>query len=847
MKVHVSPWDAIEIPSVPLPKKRRRNNQGLFLAARFLHNHRSSTISQELEDFKPTVIVTSLHHVAILGKTCSDALTEHADLVYTSRKDFLFDEKPIPAIYQPKGDRIFALQNGNKAILCWSASKGPEHGQLLSLDSPAESLAPVGSTTGGTLVAHGTCSDGRIFLVNDEMKLSYCAATRVSGTIIATIVRPTTKPDTQIEIYQLLLSEQRTILVHRRVVRVNMTQPLQDQCLHDELVTLHLEESFTDCMDAGYCEDTNMIGIYGQSTGCSGNTTHLISLVALSELSAAIVQHQLPDTTQHVRMVGPNHLAVGTMNEIMIFDTKYGAQVESVSLPQYDNDIGYELVSDPQQSIIGILHSQDKVTSFAIGSSDFFKRLSQFGKNTNLATRLTTALESEFDRVPGIRPVRQAMPLTLAYEELNESKRCAPLPDPHLKKLLHQCNEMIQSRTSRCEEALCLLKEMRAILSNDGPSSIPKNSCMPNDSAMLKNGVKQNPNKKRKGINGAHIHGSEHNGNGTSGDEPDNECCELVHHAIICCIHLMVLRPEDIPEAVRNECLALWKWLVQSKKVSARMHFSSQYGSNVSLETILNSLLSINSDNYNPLEFLLDLFSFCTDLSERNMVEAIHFMLTRMPPVSVAQFLKTSKDAYTRERCQAFMAEIEKKDNESVDDGKGIKVIKLGVLLLFQHILDFSDVNGSLLRTALYDVLSHQERKVLASIIVQAISNPISSNVMNSRNGVHCTIKTVNHSLRAIRWLSSLCDCYRYDLDEPNHVDVSFLERRILTEIFRTETMLSLRDLLLANEDDADDRKVAGKSRSSATTKGAASAAQEKRNSHGVNHVAPYQIEKLIF
>lgn len=299
--------------------------------------------------------------------------------------------------------------------------------------------------------------------------------------------------------------------------------------------------------------------------------------------------------------------------------------------------------------------------------------------------------------------------------------------------------------------------------------------------------------------------------------------------------------------AVRLDSGWILRRLVRTGKVSARTHLvstrSDERSNNSSFALLLRGLESVRGEKlrcYTPFDFAHDMLSKCSDVSERQMVLMLHYMVTNAAPKDVATYFYQNKkkiDAgHPFKTKMARFAALETKSNFNSAEEKeelivlGRMLILFGTATLMQNILQYSSCNESLLRAALDAELSRNELGLLIRFFVELLNSPER----------FCPLQK-NACGRVVQWLSALCDCLRPPLVGDEARNLSLIQSALAAEVSKTEAIVSLQEHI--NEAEA-----VVLSDSNTMTKPTESRDNTvKKQNKSAGGLPPYQIERLVF
>jgi hypothetical protein len=352
--------------------------------------------------------------------------------------------------------------------------------------------------------------------------------------------------------------------------------------------------------------------------------------------------------------------------------------------------------------------------------------------------------------------------------------------------------------------------------------------------------------------------------------------------------------------AIRNDARILLRRLIRSGKVLARNHLNclpmslmkneddhKVYGSS----SFLNLLQSLELSSaeiamapvvwsaYTPFDLLCDIFQFCPDVSERQIVIAIRHTLFNTRPEDVASFFVRNKSIpenhILRKRSMYLMKKMNPKNmskgRNSIETeqclGLQYKVLVSGTAFLMDRIMKYSLCNVALLRDAFDKEFHHcAEIQLLLRLVVEILSN--SENLM----GVIVPSSPTTPMGGMKNWLqyvAILCDCLRNNMcldddddDSDSHKSNVATMKETLERVqnvvqsmtLTTGSILSLQNVLQESLEQFRMNEAHGSSNTSnrlgtSPTKNDATTYDPTIVSPRKTHTSlpPYQIERLLF
>jgi hypothetical protein len=292
------------------------------------------------------------------------------------------------------------------------------------------------------------------------------------------------------------------------------------------------------------------------------------------------------------------------------------------------------------------------------------------------------------------------------------------------------------------------------------------------------NPQEQSPKKRSK----ASLNGVHHNGINGNSAPPLTD----IPTAVVDCTTEILVRLLCVDKLAFSDSAILLRRLMRTRKVLARRHFSS-------LPRILLALR--RSIDYNSTDFLTDMFQYCPDISESQLVSCLRFGICYF---TADEHLEGATNGEKHPSTNG------KKDQHAV-----LKVIRKSLCHLLGQILSYSPCNDSLLRAAFVDLLSTAEMKITLTLLVERIESNSDANV----------------KMQALQWISNLCDCLNTKSDHS--IDILAIRRRITSYVKNIQGTIMVKGVI-----DSLMESIEG-----------------SRNDDSVwtGKLPPYQIERLTF
>lgn len=298
-----------------------------------------------------------------------------------------------------------------------------------------------------------------------------------------------------------------------------------------------------------------------------------------------------------------------------------------------------------------------------------------------------------------------------------------------------------------------------------------------------------------------------------------------------------------IDSAVRNDARLVLRRLVRSGKVSARTHLvpRTNMRKTSGLMGLLRALeLSTEEAGtwsaYTPFDLANDLFCFCPDVSERQMLAAVHYTMSRALPRDIASFFARDKRVGEQHRFlrrSARFTALDSKRHLSANEKEKLtlmshKLIISGTAFLIQRVTDYSKCNVTLLRDAIESELNRDEVQFLARCFMDMLTAPDKFRLLAPKAGAMGN---------ALQYLSALCDSLQGSVSEDEGKTFSRIRSALSAEISKTGIILSLHKTV---QESVEFIGVGAAGRSEASEQ----VINDKKPS---TSLPPYQIERLVF
>ncbi|GKY95602.1 hypothetical protein MPSEU_000521500 [Mayamaea pseudoterrestris] len=471
MRIQITPWEIIQtslnIDYLKRPRKEGCNSDSngslnpsasFPVAACFVHRQHAPYSLQKkarklkvhsnlslgrLDDVPPVLAVTLSHNIAIFGSSRNrpddENLKEIAHLQYSSQhnqpKSFLSEAssksmRMIPAMFDDRHDRVYALQADQCRLVSWKASTGGPDLDAVSvkLRSAAASLSFINMPVGPSLV-YGSCADGSLFLARIKREATGADTWLVEYLPTAPIITNGTA-NSRIHVHTCMHLEcltfdhqnttgdkrkpraittygndasttihSPTILIYQAFLESNKIDLcLQKRILTTSIVRCSRVEPFVsgeaDCriktalvplVVGSVRASATVTGIQSLSGTQTNGASHL-DLALLVKAKADLVESDccfvcvtledatrgpsyiLPSDVTHVGAVGTDYLVAATAKDLFLYDRNRGARLYTCTLDFIKTGHIFTLVSDEASDRFAVVFSEGETLCVATSS-----------------------------------------------------------------------------------------------------------------------------------------------------------------------------------------------------------------------------------------------------------------------------------------------------------------------------------------------------------------------------------------------------------------------------------------------------------------------------------------------
>ncbi len=735
----------------------------------------------EFSDSLPFLTITSEHNITVLGKNLNEAegssYREFSSLRFNSRpgdagsffakstngKHSANELPRIPAVLDTKNDRVYALQQGNNRLTCWNSwkSSGPDDKSALKvhLDHPALSMKLLPMSKG---IIYGTCQNGAIYVarvVGESISVEYLRAKQPKGAVhIGTFAeievdqakasgrkRKMSDADgnSSVNFYQAF-SDGASVKILRNNVSLSVSNSdklvkggslvqntaslglLSDECFGQyalgSVELLVSSSGSSPKISVVYTVNKTSNGTTQQEDPRCGTFCASISLVN-GEISNSPVR--LHSQTNQFGLVSETVVAAASSEMIYLYDLATGSILQSNSLKRIfrdmDGEADWVLHTNDKHGILAIFFQKEDDLHVALSTATLDESKASLSSNTlKSSSKLACCLLSSSNENP-----RYAM---VGDTETNSSARLIRL-DESVAKVLSKLEETRKSHISK--NGSYSGSSFREVFDTSISSLMLDVSSSIQDGESGKNGK----------LNG------KHRSNAEDAKIPASIPQSFIDGAvqIVLSIILDSKNKSVTPSKLGLDAHYVLKDLIQSKRVSARLHLEGSYalqetGKEHPLSATLKCLDQPSIENpLSALQLIIEMIINCTDLSERQLVVMLDYMMRHAKAEAIVDTVRSHN------------VESGSKYNMPIHHEKQTLIAGLKVVL--QMIVGYSECNEAMLRVALQEELSSSaEAIVLARMLPKLlVADPYSS-------------RTEHFVRSACQWIAALSESFRDDL-----------------------------------------------------------------------------------
>lgn len=781
-------------------------------------------------------------------------------------------QKPrIPAIFDAKNDRVYAFQHGNTRLCSWSTmtANGPdEKGSMkVELSYPALSMALLPMHKG---VIYGTCENGSIFVarvVDDSgngeiLAVEYLKSNQDDGSYhVGTLAelphgqnavpgrkRKMSDADGHVPVifYQTFCNGESIQLVSNKVNCERYAKNgrlVMEESLSQQSASIDLTQSNISGTKQGK-QKVEAAKLVISTPGTSPKAALFYTLLdcpshsngnankqgtkycALLSLDSSEISHHpvsLPTEMEQCGLVTETLLAVGTNRSILIYDLETGSVLQSTEIASMvgETNDGWVLVTDTKFATMSILYCKDGCVEAAFSVLSFDDIRKPPTKRLSLASKLASSLTMPQSKERFVI----ATDLLIAQDLIEIGDGVDPSSDASLEDSVRKALTTFDQAASKMLKngkgdsilldtyeacAVGLLGDLKIYSSHHNPQD-----ALPSAGKGV-NGLK------KKHANGVHKCA----GNGLHAYEPSSLPRSFIDGAV----QIVVLFLRQFVNGGSNalgrrvvvasvDAGLILSRLIETGKVSARQHFESsnlfeEFRGEHLLESTLKSVQLSNKSGklgFSPLDMILGMLKNCPDLSERQLVAMVNYMLRWSLPDDIAKAIIETKLVsrhhphkalcrnYVLKRDQYLKKCFKTKDTQVPEDLEALthKVITSGTSFVLDRILLYADCNEATLRLALAEGLSNNQESIILAKMLSDILADAPKGVAVGKRMKRSKMKT------SCQWIAALCDSFQDDLSlakAPNgETYLHFLLQSVNAATKHSQVIIALREDISRN------------------------------------------------
>lgn len=310
--------------------------------------------------------------------------------------------------------------------------------------------------------------------------------------------------------------------------------------------------------------------------------------------------------------------------------------------------------------------------------------------------------------------------------------------------------------------------------------------------------------------------------------------------------------------SIRNDARVVLRRLIRGGKVSARTQLNffptgnTQIVSSSGFMHLLRSLeLSrVEHENgevwsaYTPFDLICDMFEYCGDISERQMVVSLRYTLFNTRPADVASYFVRNKNVSGNNSLRQLGSNlllILKQDVSNIEKKTLLqhKMVVAAAALMIYDITKFSvGFNVALLRNAFETEFDAAEFQVLLRLTMEMLSNP---------DKFHLPTSSKTSMKNLLKLIVTLYDCIPAFKADSSAIDPTHMEHILSNLTAASGRMLSMQKLL-QDTIDAISQNTESTQRQIETNQPANNVLDRpKQSPKPTTSLPPYQIERLLF
>jgi len=169
-----------------------------------------------------------------------------------------------------------------------------------------------------------------------------------------------------------------------------------------------------------------------------------------------------------------------------------------------------------------------------------------------------------------------------------------------------------------------------------------------------------------------------------------------------------------------KEARILFLRLLRTGLVSASSHFEPFNQTLLALESAGND----DRFGYTSINFIYDLYRYCDDVSERQSVACLHYLMSRAPPRDIAAFFGEKKNKCHHSAVK-LAEKFQKLNDKNSTNSKLVaaKLVLTAAEKLLLAVARYSNCNETLLRDAIECSIPYQELVLVAKLLTESLGN----------------------------------------------------------------------------------------------------------------------------
>lgn len=881
MRIELSPWENVQLSSIPSRRRRKpgstsripisdseENEIAFSVAFSFVttttgidvrplkkaRRTKELTPTRKATAATPFAVITNENWIGVVERHANSdrcSLSESQRMQFASRPGTSFlptstSLPAVPAVFDVLHDRFYALQKDNKILLSWESTSAPDTtSYTVSFEEPIISMSLLENKN--LSIVYGTLRGNNFFMAYPKEgkilsrmldidlpdNLQHVGTFAVPGSTNLGRKKRVRFPEDENTVdddrsndgyvcfVQLFASKKELIILKHEASGVNSA----------ELTGIKTDKNSLPIFDGKSFQSAKMIGqsadglLVYVGLKRDGETSVIALSTSVGVLRRSI--YTIPSESCEFSLVN-DFLLMCTSNDLVVYDANRGATLERFPL----SEMGY---IDKTKPLIFEGCSKNNCLAFVSEKDEAMLTLSITTLNSSSRVRLADAIMFA-QRTESLRP--QSLPGCGEILTLRETK-----PDEYLYvrkalKMLHTAEAFVRSSKPVDIPSDFFIDAFWKVADRlyDERHSQRSFSDLENLCGVAsKANVLQNGDNSVNGANGKALVLLRRNVDDPSKTKRNHGRCPLKELPTsflndVAFLAARIAVDADLSEEVRQNAHLMLRDVIRTRKVSARVF--QRGGSNRS-EFFINIISSIDLYNlktgYCSVEFFLDLLRNCQDVSEGQMAKFLHFLLSVGSSNVFALFLvKCPRKLGIAENVVAasksYISFSDRLEILSKNERMNMKVASYKVrakviFVVMEEIINYSDLNGALLRRGVMEYLSRKDLIIFACFLPKF---------------VQAMWRSAKKTRRLLHITSVVCDCFH------GYIPLSLDETAVLEDIKKvvegelafTQSLSHLQGLL--------------EQLSSRTPLNGAIAQYTSQEDFGNELVSEYQIERLI-